>query len=266
MAKRFTPNVNDVFAEAPASLREKILLSDVQTVPLPNIQPNPQNTAYFKQESPEYFDRLREDIKRRGIVVPLIAKQNGMLLTGHNRLKIAQELGLRFVPVQFVREELAPEAEKEFIIKDNLLRRQFSQMEWIDLYKQLFPDFEATFLNEETKVGSGRKKSDMERLTLAQVAAETGQKLNTVKQHIRRAREQKTPQEIASQNTAEKKGYNVTFSEKDDLPPQTKAQYLRQTRAAVQAVMRLLEEAPDDFKNDVRKECRRLKKMLVETA
>jgi len=105
-----------------------------------DLKPNPLN-GFFKDESPEYFERLTADIKERGIIVSLIAKRDGMLLAGHNRLKIAVSLGLPRVPVQYVENELTEEQEKAFVIKDNLYRRQLTQEDRLNLYKILVADF-----------------------------------------------------------------------------------------------------------------------------
>ena len=60
-------------------------------------------------------------------------------------------------------------------------------------------------MDEATKVSRGRKKTDDRRLTIAQIAEETGQKYDTVKTQIRRAREEHgTP--------SRQKGFTEPFS------------------------------------------------------
>jgi ParB-like chromosome segregation protein Spo0J len=127
-----------------------------------DLRPNPFN-GLFKEESSEYFDTLRADIKERGILVPCIAKRNGVLLAGHNRRRISLELKLPRIPVQYVESELTPEQEKAFVIKDNLYRRQLTQEDRLNLYKMLFPDFDEK-IKEETRGGDrktvGSKEND----------------------------------------------------------------------------------------------------------
>ncbi len=118
--------------------------------------PNPLN-RFFREESPDYFERLTADIKERGIIVSLIAKRDGMLLAGHNRLKIALSLGLPRVPVQYVESELTAEQEKSFVIKDNLYRRQLTQQDRLNLYRILVADFDNK-IRLETR-GGDRKSS-----------------------------------------------------------------------------------------------------------
>jgi ParB-like chromosome segregation protein Spo0J len=127
-------------------------LSDIHYVSPSELRANPVNSRLFKEESSGYFDRLRRDIQEKGILNPLLATSNGKLLAGHNRLRIAEEIDLPSVPVQYIEESLSEDREKEIIIKDNLLRRQFSSAEWIHLYKQLYPNFDEE-LNKEHRGG-----------------------------------------------------------------------------------------------------------------
>ncbi len=211
---KFKPNTASDHARTPKSMRSSLKLSEVKNVEITSLRMNPSNTEYFQQESSEYFARLTEDIQERGIIVPLIAKRDGTLLAGHNRLTVAEKLNLLVVPVQYVELPLSEEEERAFVIKDNLLRRHLGASEWIEVYRKLFPDFDATFINEETKAKSGRAKNGEERLTIAKIAEETGQKSDTVKKQITRFRE-KNGEAANGKSHDEKKGDNVTFSEKN---------------------------------------------------
>lgn len=161
MSKRFAPNPTASLRRV-QSVRTGVSLSDIKNMAVDDIRTNPQNTVFFVRESTEYFQRLREDIEKRGVVVPLLVKQDGMLLAGHNRLQIAREIGLRFVPVQTVQEELSERQEQEFIINDNLLRRHLSIEERIRLYKMLFPEFESVLA--ASKRGGDKKSAEFKEL------------------------------------------------------------------------------------------------------
>lgn len=186
MAKKRTVDVSAEIETLPENLRRKIPMTDVKQIPPSELSINLKNREYFEQESEEHLQQLRDDIRKRGVIVPLIAKRDGTLLAGHNRLRIAQELHLKYVPVQYVQEELPEEREREFIVKDNLLRRQLSTDKRISLYKMLYPEFESTYLDPNNRSTGGRTKSGAEdRLTIARIAEETGQKENTVKKQIK---------------------------------------------------------------------------------
>ena len=106
--------------------------------------------------------------------MPLILKADKTLIAGHNRLNAVNALNRErekngepplTVPVQYVETELLPKAEKAFVIKDNLLRRQLTPETTAQLLAQLYPEaFNST--------GKGKRKRDT--VSLLAVADEVG--------------------------------------------------------------------------------------------
>lgn len=209
-------------------------LSDVLFVATAKLKPNPHNLLFFREESAEYFDRLRKDVSERGIIVPLIARSDDTLLAGHNRLRVAQELGFEKVPVQYVDKHLTADEEKEFLVKDNLYRRQLSTSEWIDLYRNLFPNFDER--TQQKAVGRKSKTEiphdggistvpDSAILTAREIAQATGQKERTVQHQLQKHREAVSPKTVPdkSPKTAEERlqklinSINFQFIETYDL-------------------------------------------------
>ncbi len=115
-----------------------IPLSEVVYIPPTRLRPNPKNAEFFSIDDDKYLQFLKDDIKERGVIVPLIAKRDEMLLAGHRRLNIASELKIKLVPVQYVERELTPDEEIEFLLKDNTLRRQLSADKRIELLKRIY--------------------------------------------------------------------------------------------------------------------------------
>lgn len=101
---------------------------------------NPLNDEFFKNLPADELARLKDDIRERGILVPIIATADGMILSGHRRWNIAKDLGLKTVPVQFVNGGLTAEQEREFLIKDNVLRRHLTTDEREKLIAALYGD------------------------------------------------------------------------------------------------------------------------------
>lgn len=208
-----------------------IRLSDVQYISPNKLKANPLNSDYFKEESVEYFNNLRKDIQERGIIVPLISKKDDTLLAGHNRLRLAKELGIENVPVQYVLDTLPKTAEQEFLIKDNLYRRQFSTAEWIHLYKKLYPDFDVQ-IQQETR-GGGLKWSktersvllsdeeNIQRLTADRIANDTGQKVSAVQKQLskyrRELKETKTGDSTKNSNSTVKSLNDQVVQEAGEL-------------------------------------------------
>lgn len=70
---------------------------------------------------------MKEDIKQNGIKVDLHVTKSNTILCGHQRWEVAKDLGLKEVPVKVVSIDEKDEKKiKEYVIKDNLLRRQLS--------------------------------------------------------------------------------------------------------------------------------------------
>lgn len=179
-------------------------LSEIRYVAPSTLTPNPLNSI-FPVESDAYFDELTRDIKERGILDPLVAKQDGTLLTGHNRLTVALALKLPRVPVRYVQVEkismssgktFREQEEIEFVIKDNLLRRHLSDDQRVKLYEKLYPNFHerrAKAILYGTLLSNGKKEggdsvppppTDM--LSIQEIATTTGQKAENVKKQMTR--------------------------------------------------------------------------------
>lgn len=138
----------------------RLLLSEIEYLHPSELRANKHNAVLFGIEDDNRTEKLRADIAARGILVPLIAKRDGTLMAGHRRFAIAEELGLREIPVQWVLSPLTEEEEVRFLIKDNAYRRQLSAEEWIQLYQRMYPEeFEAMMQSERR--GGTRKQEDL---------------------------------------------------------------------------------------------------------
>jgi len=128
-----------------------IKLGPVNNIDIKKLKPNKSNKLFFKAESSKYFNGLMADIKKRGILVALVAKRDGTLLAGHNRLLCARMLKMKTVPVQYVAGHITEKDELEYIIKDNLLRRHLNPTERESLYHYLYKDFDERIMLKNVK-------------------------------------------------------------------------------------------------------------------
>jgi N6-adenosine-specific RNA methylase IME4 len=69
------------------------------------------------------YNALRENIRAKGVLVPLDVTAAGVVLDGHHRLRAARELGLETVPVRLVK----PADELLYLLEMALLRRQLEK-------------------------------------------------------------------------------------------------------------------------------------------
>ncbi|TAE33681.1 MAG: hypothetical protein EAZ92_00540 [Candidatus Kapaibacterium sp.] len=216
MAKRIIIQDDEPEELQRSRFHKSVQIADtVQHIAPEKLTLNPLNKELFATQDGKEYEALKNDVLQRGIIVPLIAKPDNTLLAGHTRLRIAKELRLKSVPVQYAKEMNATE-ERTFLVNDNLLRRHLSSTERLNLYSLLYPDFDATFINEETRIAQGRMKKGEERLTLKKVAEDTFQSYESVKKQIQRAKEERkrAQEKEASKKRDEKKGDVVPFSDK----------------------------------------------------
>ena len=83
------------------------------------------------------YERLREDIRKRGVLDALIYDEDGRLLDGHNRLAIADELHLTDYPTQVIDLGDATEEERDQVAATlNINRRQLTPDQQRDLAAQ----------------------------------------------------------------------------------------------------------------------------------
>lgn len=191
-----------VAAPSQAAKNHLAALTEVREIAVARLHENPLNSELFGTvERGALYEKLREDIRARGIIVPLIARKDGTLLAGHNRLAVARELGFPTVPVQIVNESKSPLNDTDvraFIIKDNLLRRHLTNDRMIEMYRMLYPNFDADVL---APLG-GRPGTANKRLTATQIAADTGQNVEAVRKQLQKHRngESKVKKEALSRS------------------------------------------------------------------
>lgn len=80
---------------------------------------------------------LVEDIRQRGLIVPLVVTKKGLLLDGHRRLAAAKEIGLRDVPTRAVDIDGDHSWGSAFAIAMNLRRRHLNEAQRADLGSSL---------------------------------------------------------------------------------------------------------------------------------
>lgn len=128
--------------EIPTSTSGIVFSKSISLIPCSKLKPNPLNAKFFDTEGSDYFEELTADIKKRGITIPLIAKRDYTLLSGHNRLIIAKSLRILKVPVVFVENELSEIDEAKFVIFDNTKRRHLGEAKRREIYRRFYPSFD----------------------------------------------------------------------------------------------------------------------------
>ena len=98
----------------------------MERVDIRQVRSNPDNPRFIKDYK---FEKLVKSIKEFPQMLdlrPIVVNQDMIVLGGNMRLKACEEAGLTEVPIIFA-DNLTPDQEKEFIIKDN---SSFGEWDW----------------------------------------------------------------------------------------------------------------------------------------
>ena len=97
----------------------------------------PFKNHLFKLYEGERYEDMKASIEEHGILTPIIIRpireeasiveSEFEILSGHNRVKIAQDLGLRRIPA-IIKRDLSDEDAMIYAVETNLLQRSFSDM------------------------------------------------------------------------------------------------------------------------------------------
>jgi len=127
--------------------------------------------------SEDDYQRLKANIAEHGIKTPLHVKGH-TVLAGANRLRIAQELGIKFVPCIVIEKDMTDLEIKEFVIADNLARRHLTteqkaalalELEKIEQAKARKRQAEAGEKNiKEYNEGNGRSQTEEDLLVCSE--------------------------------------------------------------------------------------------------
>tara|TARA_Y100001935_G_C17238154_1_gene474169 strand:- start:7 stop:537 length:531 start_codon:yes stop_codon:yes gene_type:complete len=114
-----------------------------QKISISSIVPNKNQPR--KKFDPELLEDLRNSIKERGIIQPLIVRKSDdedekfELVAGERRLQAAQAAGLHEVPVVLIRADNLKSLELAII--ENVQRKDLNPMEEAESYKNLIDNF-----------------------------------------------------------------------------------------------------------------------------
>jgi len=125
---------------------------------------NPEYQKLLPRISQEEWDTLKSSIKTDGLLYPIVVNQENIILDGHNRFLICNELGVPFQTV--VREFIDKLEEKRFVIEVNLKRRHLNDFQKAELGMVLL-EVEAE-LARQRKIGT---LMEGEKLPLAPIDA-----------------------------------------------------------------------------------------------
>jgi len=193
-------------SQAPAAVAptlEGLELSDIAYKPASWFRENPANAIFRPLKSEAYLADLKRTIKKHGIVTPLVAMPDGLLIQGESRLLVARKLGIAKIPVMLILSPLSTEEQERVLILDNVSRFEIDEDTRLALFAKVWPGY-----FKGTGEGPGRAsiaksvgKSERQIIRDAAVvkaAAEISGGDPITPEHIGQAREKKNQERRAS--------------------------------------------------------------------
>ncbi|AEJ44343.1 ParB/RepB/Spo0J family partition protein [Alicyclobacillus acidocaldarius] len=93
----------------------------MSTIHVDRLKPHPRNAEYFTDIAGEKYEELKRSIATHGIRDPLKILPDGTIIAGHQRFRIARELGIEQVPVVIY--DVSQVEAEYLLIADNEERR-----------------------------------------------------------------------------------------------------------------------------------------------
>jgi hypothetical protein len=98
----------------------------MERVDIRQIRPNPENPRVIKDNKFQKLVKSITELPQMLELRPIVVNRDMIVLGGNMRLKACEAAGLTEVPVVFA-DNLTPEQEREFIVKDN---SSFGEWDW----------------------------------------------------------------------------------------------------------------------------------------
>lgn len=143
-----------------------------------DLKPYPFNEEIFGLLEKSDYEALKQDIQKNGVKVELHILPDKTVICGHQRLMIAKELGIDHLRCKIVSGLDTPDQIKEYVIIDNLLRRQLTieKRSFLELELYLMKEkkqgkrTDLTLSQNETKLDLYQEIADQQKISRSQVA------------------------------------------------------------------------------------------------
>ena len=144
----------------------------ISSIEVKRLKEHPKNKDYFADVQGEKYEEIKRSIEINGIRDPLKVLPDFTVVAGHQRWRIAKELGIEKVPCMIV--DVEPEEAEYLLIADNVERRG-------DDNDPMRKAKRAEFLKTHWGVKQGKKGQNVPIKTMADVGQAIGEDERTTK-------------------------------------------------------------------------------------
>lgn len=96
----------------------------MQQININVLKPHPRNNEFFDDLSGEEFERLKESIRTQKIYTDILVSPDMTIISGHQRVRAAKELGMELVPIKIDQDLQNEESKLLALIANNFGRRK----------------------------------------------------------------------------------------------------------------------------------------------
>ena len=94
----------------------------MQQLNINELKPHPRNNEFFDDMTGDEWEDFKESIKTSGIIEPIVVTKDMIILSGHQRVRAAKELGISTVMVDIRKYENDEQVLKD-LIETNIRQR-----------------------------------------------------------------------------------------------------------------------------------------------
>ncbi len=129
--------------------------SDIQKIPIKNIQPNSLQPRKFFDENK--LQELADSIKQKGLIQPIVVSQDNdkyEIIVGERRWRACQLIGLHNIPA--IIKEASSYEKLELALIENIQREDLNPIEEASSFKELLDNLKLTQEQLSAKIGKSR--------------------------------------------------------------------------------------------------------------
>ena len=94
----------------------------MQQLNINELKPHPRNNEFFDDMTGDAWEAFKESIKKSGIIEPIVVTKDMIIVSGHQRVRAAKELGISTVMVDIRKYENDEQVLKD-LIETNIRQR-----------------------------------------------------------------------------------------------------------------------------------------------
>lgn len=159
----------------------------MQNIKISELKKHPRNEEFFDDIYGQRWDDFKESVRRRGIVEPIVVTQDLMVVSGHQRVRACEEMGILEIPCRITHypdyDEQFNRSKEDMILEDlictNIMQRGVGNVNPMKMAKCIMELERIKGIQH-----GGDRKSKQDNLTLKSSQSDLAEELNISRQQL----------------------------------------------------------------------------------